>query len=204
MLPAPIIFLVLRKKLGAFLLLGVSIAWCLLSTYFGFDRKLWMVAPSYSMVAYIFGGILAVNGKDICNFAYKYWPAGLALYLGGLISTIFVVKYQYNGILCAMQCIFWFSLAPLFERFMKFKTFKFLGSCAFFIYVVHVNMQWAGSGRILGFAFKSLPPGVLGYPGAFLASLFLFFVFNLLSCSALWVILCRLCPWLARTLNGRL
>ena len=204
MLASPIVYFFLRRSWGQLVLICGSIVWCLLSTCLGLDEELAMIIPSYAIAVYIFGGILAVRGREICEFARRYWFVWVVLYLIGLVTPNFFDQCQFNGIVGALQCMFWFSMAGWFERFLKFSIFKFLCSCAFFIYIIHVDMQWHGLGRMLGVAFRSFPPSLLGLQGAFLASLTLFFAFNIVSCSAVWLLLNRTCPLLARTLNGRL
>lgn len=203
---SPFLYWGLRSKLRQIILLLFTGIWCIASTLLNLDEMLWKIIPSFSILCFLIGGTLAMNGFEICAFARRWWLPICMCYIIGVSFGVFQlnsVPYQ-NGLVCGLPCLFWFVFAEKFSRLMKYHIVQYLCECAFFVFAIHSDMVYLIPKKIICWIYAVVPAAYLSWPGEMVCAMLFVATINLVICVSLYAILKRFMPLVARIMNGRL
>ncbi|MBO7720834.1 MAG: acyltransferase [Kiritimatiellae bacterium] len=201
---SPIVYFAIRRTTGQILTIIAVSAWCVASTALGVDDKLWKITPSFAMFSFLTGAVIAIRGKDICQFARKWWLPISIVYLLSLVNRGFGWYWPRNGLLLGLQSLFWFIFADRFAAVMKNSAGRYLCECAFFVFAIHSNTAGWVPCKVVNFLYSAMPAEFLTWPGVSVLSTWIVFAVNLSLCTAMYAAGKKLLPLPTRIMNGRL
>lgn len=137
---SPILFLVMRTKLGAWGLLGGVI---LIKFIFGTSIP---VFPSFYLPIYVFGGIMAIHYRTL--FLAPSEKCKSVAFVGSAVVMLYGLLTDFkNGIFAMslygllMPPFFWFGIEWIMDKFeLKYRARSWM-STNFFIYINHFNIM---------------------------------------------------------------
>ena len=145
-----------------------------------------------------------MSGVDLLDYVKEKKCLAVIIYIIGFAGTYFCPALSKNGLLCGIQCLFWFTLAEVIVKLDRYPLFVYLMECSFFIYIMHVDMQWNVLRHTVLYPLVLIPREVFALPGALLLGLTICFAVDLAACCCLYSIMKRCSPIMARILTGRL
>lgn len=141
----PLLYWVLKSLWGATVLLVLCCMWGWISSKMGYEvgGGLLTVAPAYSIIAYIVGGILGVRNFDLITVSHRYagiWIAfGVGGYLGEFLLPTWLAEIKF--LMIVLQTCFWFGCIKIISRIMAHPSMAVVVESSFFIFAAHFLLR---------------------------------------------------------------
>lgn len=206
---SPILWWLMRWRRGL-LALGLCLVWCVGEVLLGWSAALGKVVPAYSLVCFVLGGVVAMNGKDIVVFFRRGWWIWVGL-IACAARAWLAIPRQVNQTSWPLWASVLMSLlaiaeAPALialvarlpvERIGQSRSYAFLREMSFFAYAGH-------------FLFCSMwlhvvAPLLGGYwPGKFTVLILIFVGCGVPTMAVVYLIAKRFCPKALKLFDGTL
>lgn len=193
---SPIFLLLLRIGRGVPVVI-LSLAWCVLESVLGLRDKLHLVAPAYSVACFLFGGALAMNGKDIVDSFRKKRAVWLCAGLSACALMSLKVLPAVESLLAVLEAPALIALSLWLNgaKIVQLQTYRFLHEMSFFAY--------AGHFLFCSIWLHTLAPFLGGFwTGKFTVLILIFVGCGVPTMAVVYLVAKRFCPQALKLFDG--